>query len=90
MSKEKCPECGEEVERESVDIGIGVVYGPPACFNCGWSEVKPRVEDGYYHDALGGMMRVDAIIERAERFGLGEAAREAFKETENHDNLPRS
>lgn len=33
-----CPKCGEECDRQSVDVGIGIIYGPWGCSNCGWSE----------------------------------------------------
>ena len=34
-----CPACGSEhVERAEVDIGVGILYGPWECFNCGWGE----------------------------------------------------
>lgn len=32
-----CPHCGEACDRESADVGIGVIYGPWGCANCGWS-----------------------------------------------------
>jgi len=35
----KCPNCGsEEVWRDEVDVGVGVIYGPYGCADCGWSE----------------------------------------------------
>ena len=33
----KCPKCGEECMRESVDVGVGTIHGPWGCY-CGWSE----------------------------------------------------
>ncbi len=36
--RQECPHCGEECDRESVDVGIGVMRGPWGCGNCGWSE----------------------------------------------------
>lgn len=33
-----CPECGEELYRVEVDIGIGVQCGPWGCGSCGYSE----------------------------------------------------
>lgn len=34
-----CPKCGtEDLHRESVDIGVGVMHGPYGCHVCGWSE----------------------------------------------------
>lgn len=34
----KCPECSEPCRQDSVDVGVGVIYGPWGCSNCGWSE----------------------------------------------------
>lgn len=33
-----CPHCAESCDRESCDIGVGRIYGPWGCSNCGWSE----------------------------------------------------
>lgn len=33
-----CPNCNSEVEIDGVDIGIGYIYPPLHCENCGWSE----------------------------------------------------
>lgn len=35
-----CHACGERAEWESVDVGVGVIYGPWGCY-CGWSS-DPR------------------------------------------------
>jgi hypothetical protein len=32
-----CPHCGEDCDRESVDVGVGVIHGPWGCAGCGWS-----------------------------------------------------
>jgi hypothetical protein len=32
-----CHACGDQAWRESVDVGVGVIYGPWGCY-CGWSE----------------------------------------------------
>ena len=33
-----CPLCGErDLDRDSVDVGVGVIHGPYGC-QCGWSE----------------------------------------------------
>lgn len=34
----KCPKCSEDCDRDEVDVGVGVVYGPWGCPACGWSE----------------------------------------------------
>lgn len=33
-----CPNCGGKLDQDWANIGIGVVYGPAGCHNCGWSE----------------------------------------------------
>lgn len=33
-----CPHCGEKCDQDSVDIGVGRMYGPWGCSYCGWSE----------------------------------------------------
>lgn len=45
-----CPHCGEACDRESVDVGIGVIYGPWGCPSCGWS-----ADDRY--DSRAGIRR---------------------------------
>lgn len=37
-SSEACPKCGGQTDQESVDVGVGVIYGPLGCIECGWSE----------------------------------------------------
>lgn len=35
----KCPKCGSEnIYREEADVGVGTVYGPYHCNDCGWVE----------------------------------------------------
>lgn len=37
--KTTCPHSHtESLCREEVDIGVGTMYGPASCENCGWSE----------------------------------------------------
>lgn len=33
-----CPKCNEPCDRDSADVGVGVIYGPYGCCACGWSE----------------------------------------------------
>lgn len=33
-----CPECGADCWREDADVGVGVIYGPWGCPDCGWCE----------------------------------------------------
>lgn len=32
-----CPNCGEQLEYDEVDIGVGVLRGNPGCPNCHWT-----------------------------------------------------
>lgn len=44
--RELCPNCGSDrTERDAVDIGVGTVYGPLCCFDCGWSEPRYDAAD---------------------------------------------
>jgi len=38
-----CPQCGNITSREEVDIGVGTLWGPARCANCGWQEETPDV-----------------------------------------------
>lgn len=57
-----CPKCGaEDCYRDSVDVGVGVMYGPYGC-PCGWSADPrfdisdgPKTESGYRVDQWGGL-----------------------------------
>jgi hypothetical protein len=87
-----CPNCGEECERDEVDVGVGIIYGPWGCSSCCWSSdprydrsggVSPKAKEnpGWYVDQWGGMQRISAIAESAERFGIPrEVVEEAFRE----------
>lgn len=91
MSEVKlCPECGESCDRGEVDVGVGVIYGPWGCYSCGWSEYDRRQAEldhpGWYCDPTGGLHKIDAIVEKCERFGLdGDVVRAAFDRTGEDD-----
>lgn len=39
MSESKaCEKCGTPCDRDEVDVGVGVIYGPWGCSYCGWSD----------------------------------------------------
>lgn len=38
MTEKTCPVCGADAWRESADVGVGIIYGPFGCSECGWSE----------------------------------------------------
>jgi len=62
----KCPECSEACDRDAVDVGVGVIYGPWGCNTCGWSEDPkynhPTAESGF--DPQGGYDSVVAAVAR--------------------------
>lgn len=65
-----CPKCGNRTWRESVDIGVGVIYGPYGC-SCGWSENEeydtsngPKyTKEGYVLDQWGGAKKASSLQE---------------------------
>ena len=74
-----CPKCERDCWRESVDVGIGIQYGPWGC-ECGWSESDEYSlldENKTGIDAKGGFTdqwgvhyppgNIRAIMERAGR-----------------------
>lgn len=55
----KCPKCGSaELWRDSVNIGVGVIYGPWGCGDCFWSqdEEYDLSGDTLPFDEKGGMI----------------------------------
>lgn len=61
--REPCPACGEDLEWDEVDVGVGVITSPAWCCNpdCGYSEDNPYFADderGYPPRGL----RTDDII----------------------------
>jgi hypothetical protein len=76
-STEPCPKCGGEMHQDSADVGVGVIYGPRGCIECGWSEDdeydmtihenrKPN-EHGAYKDQFGGLHPAGSTTARAFR-----------------------
>lgn len=61
-SNEACPKCGGETHQDSADIGVGVIYGPRGCCECGWSE------DGDY-DLSDGRSPLDEKGGAIDQFG---------------------
>lgn len=75
-----CPKCGEECERDSVDVGVGVIYGPYGCI-CGWSEdsrydasagESPAQAEmpEWLVDSRGGVIRRKKVEDRLLHFGI--------------------
>lgn len=76
-----CPKCGsDDICRDSVDVGVGVIYGPYGC-SCGWSEWSEydrsdgqsqaeKENPGYYVDSCGGMTKKTVIAKKLDHFGL--------------------
>lgn len=42
-----CPKCGKLCDRDEVDIGVGIQYGPWCCNWCGWSEAQELQDPGF-------------------------------------------
>jgi hypothetical protein len=60
-----CPHCLPEesdLDCESVDVGVGIIYGPWYCNACGWSELgtyeerQRNVPAGWYQDRGGNLI----------------------------------
>lgn len=47
MSDPYCPVCGGCIEHDAVDIGVGTMYGPAFCIDCGWSEGNEQDESPF-------------------------------------------
>jgi hypothetical protein len=60
----QCPKCqNEELHRESADVGVGVIYGPWGCPQCGWSESEE-------YDLSGGKSPIDEKGGVTDQFGV--------------------
>ena len=47
----KCPKCNAECDRDTVDVGVGIIYGPWGCHECWWSsEEEYDLSDGKSQD----------------------------------------
>jgi predicted nucleic-acid-binding Zn-ribbon protein len=41
MRIDTCPKCGSnEIHQDEADVGVGIIYGPAACADCGWDQEK--------------------------------------------------
>jgi len=78
----KCPKCGnDECHREEVDVGVGIIYGPWGCSECGWSESEeydlsdgkdPFDEKGGFTDQYGVYYPPGNLVAKAIRKARGE------------------
>ena len=75
-SSAPCPKCGGETYQDSVDVGVGVIYGPLGCIECAWSEDPdydlsegrcPVDEKGGAIDQFGGYHPPGSITAKAYR-----------------------
>lgn len=89
-----CPKCGSgECWRPDADVGVGTIYGPWGCPDCGWSEYPEydrtaginrasRGTPGWHIDQWGQATRVSAIADKCERFGIPrDVVEDAFRDT---------
>ena len=53
-----CPKCDCPLEADSVDIGVGIQYGPPGCPRCGWG-VYQETADSLGQQEQAGLPRQD-------------------------------
>jgi len=87
----QCPKCGEGCDRDEVDVGVGVIYGPWGCHCCGWSQSaeydrsegpSPKQQEmpNHYVDPCGGATPHRGLANKLSRFGLNGPAvvREVF------------
>jgi hypothetical protein len=63
-------------------VGVGSIYGPWGCSDCGWGENgRAHVGGGRYVDQFGGSWSVEGIADNCERFGVDrQAVLDAFSE----------
>jgi hypothetical protein len=45
VSADACPRCGEPLEYDEADIGVGTIRGNPGCPNCFWTPDEAAVEE---------------------------------------------
>lgn len=43
VETDPCPKCGRAaLDRVVVDVGVGNIYGPWQCTECGWQDGEPE------------------------------------------------
>jgi len=76
----KCPKCKCECIRDSVHVGVGIIYGPWGC-GCGWSSdpeydssegesPKQKEHPDHIVDSCGGLLPKAGVYERLKHFGI--------------------
>lgn len=98
--EQECPKCQERCMRESVDVGVGVMYGPWGCPGCGWSSDSDydhsngsapadAIRSGWYSDQFGSLHSKARLAEdikaAGERFGLDFSDSEILRDLEGED-----
>ena len=80
-SNDPCPKCGGETHQDSVDVGVGIIYGPRGCIECAWSEApeydlsegqSPLDEKGGARDQFGGYHPPASLTAKAYRLAQKE------------------
>ncbi len=91
MAEFLCPHCAGECYRDSVDVGVGTMYGPYGCYSCGWSQDREydnsagpspaqQADPDRYVDPCGVSHSLQRMREAVQRFGLDPAViDEVFK-----------
>lgn len=76
-SDDCCPKCGGETYQDSVDIGVGTIFGPRGCIECAWSEDldydlsdgrSPLDEKGGAIDQFGGYHPSESFYAKAIKY----------------------
>ena len=63
---ETCPYCGDEMDTDWVDNGIGMVQcGPYHCQKCHASEIGPQLLDWYYKNREGSSELIEKKLTEA-------------------------
>lgn len=73
-----CPKCNAICDQDGVDIGVGVLYGPLYCTECYWSQAMPSDDPDWHTSPAGHSYRISALVERGERFGIGDLVKDVF------------
>lgn len=77
----RCLNCNEQCDRDEVDVGVGIIYGPYGCGYCGWSESeeydRSKGKSKYEQEnpewivtPTGNAYRKSALEDKLKHFGI--------------------